>query len=495
VLGWLDSIGAGELLLAHDPALRRNLWIHRQPAGTPPVPARRRDLSRATRLRWLNGHRDAETAWDAYEAPDGAPLLKLPPQSWATVRFWLHDLASEYAAGSKHESLPSALGMDRIWITNGNRAVVLDFPCPQGEPEKAPPVLVTADADGLAAAQGFLDAVARQALGPANAHAHPPAPLHAQPFLRSLAERRFESAEILVGNLQSLLGKIAAVSRRRRLAVIALTVAPALLVALPVAAMLWFDFKRTSRTWPPQFPGGAELRAELLAYDTFRDHPALKATELGQNATEEEVMKQFRRSFRIHIAGHHRALVEDTNFWAHPVVAGTLNAEHQRIATEALSDYPAVNDRRLEEADATIHLLRPVIRAADSNVPEWAALGAFWTLLLFTALLDFGSVLILGEGLILRLLGVAAVKRDGRKASRLRLLGRTVLAWSFCFAGAALSMALWLAWLPGFQTGSPALAWALGLLTLLVLGGVAWAAWKPARSLPDLAVGTWLVPR
>ena len=495
VLGSLGSVGAGELLLAHDPALRRNLWIHRQAPGTPPVPARRRDLSRATRLRWLNGHRDAETAWDAYEAPDGAPLLKLPSQPWAAVRFWLHDLASEYATGSKHDSLPPALGMDRVWITNANRAVVLDFACPGVQQEKAPPVLVTADADGFAAAQRFLDAVAQQAFGAANARAHPPAPLHAQPFLRSLAEGRFESAEILVGNLQSLLGKMAEVSRRRRLSVIGLTASPALLVALPVAAMLWFDFKRTSRTWPTEFPGSAELRAELLAYDTFRDHPALKTTELGQNASEEEAIKQFRRAFRIHIAGHHRALVENPNFWTHPAVAGVLTTQHRRIATEALADHPAVHDRRLEEADATLHQLRPVIHAADSNVPEWAALGAFWGMLIFAAFLDFGCVLLLGDGLFLRLLGVAAVRRDGCKASRLRLLGRTLLAWSLCFAGAALSTALWQTWLPGFQTGAPALAWALILLTLLLLGSVAWAVWRPARSLPDVATGVWLMPR
>ena len=37
------------------------------------------------------------------------------------VRFWLHDLASEYAAGSKHESLPPALSLDRVWITNDNQ--------------------------------------------------------------------------------------------------------------------------------------------------------------------------------------------------------------------------------------------------------------------------------------------------------------------------------------------------------------------------------------
>lgn len=494
VISSLGSVGSGELLLAHDPALRRNLWIYRQSAGAPPVPVRRRDLSRATRLRWLNGHRDSESAWDAYEAPEGAPFLKLPTQSWTTVRFWLHDLASEYAAGSKHESLPSALSMDRVWITRDNRAMLLDFPYPGVEPAKVPPAIVTADADGFAASQQFLDAVAKHAFDSSEEASSPPAPLHAQPFLRSLAEGRFESAEVLVGNLQSLLGKRAEVSRRRRLAVIALAASPALVVALSVMAMIWIGNKRMNRTWPAQFEGSAELRAELLAYDIFGDHPAIETLDFGQNP-EEEAMKQFRRAFRIHMAGHHRAVIEDSNFWAHPVVSEILTGEHREIATDALANHPTVTVRRLEEADAILDLLRPVIRAADTNVPEWTAVGVFWGLLFFVALIDLGCAMIFGEGLFLRLLGVASVKRNGKKASRLRVLGRTLLVWSPFAAGATLSLWLWFVWLPGFNTSARALVWALGILSILILAGIAWAVWKPARGLQDMVAGTWLVPR
>jgi hypothetical protein len=309
-----------------------------------------------------------------------------------------------------------------------------------------------------------------------------------------LAEGRFESPEILVGNLQSLLSKTAEVSRRRRAAVIALMASPALVIALSLGALLWFGYKRTTRTWPTQFAGSAEFRAELLAFDTFGHHPAV-ATSLSTNDPGEEALQQFRRAFRIHFATHHRALIEDSNFWAHPVIARTLTAEHRRVAAEALADYPTVNARRLEEAEATLRLLRPAIRAADTQVPEWAALGAFWGSLLFAAFLDLGCVLLLGDGLILRLLSLAAVRRDGSKASRLRLLGRTLLAWSLCFVGGPVCMALWLTWLPGLEGHATPLAYALGLLLLLMLGSIAWAIWKPARSLPDFIARTWLVPR
>jgi len=491
----MGTMGSGELLLAHDPALRRNLWIHRRPVGPEPVAVRRRDLSRATRLRWLNGERDRQTAWDAYEALEGAPLLKLPPQTWAAVRFWLHDLASEIKAGSEHKSLLPALELDRVWITADNRAVLLDFPCPGMNNGSAPPVLTTIRVEGFSAAQKFLNAVAEHGLARTTPTSTPPAPLHAGPFLRSLAEGRFESPEFLVGNLQSLLGKMAEVSRRRRLAVIGLALGPALVLALTLAAFFWLANKRTARTWPAHFPDGAELRAELRAYETFSDHPAAEAAGRRAGSEAEDAGKEFRRAFRLHIAGHHRALVQDSNFWTHPVVAEALTADQRRIAEEAVVDDPTVSAQKLEEADAMIRYLHGVIMAADTELPHWVGFGMFWALVLFAGMLDLGCVLLLGESLFLRLLGVATVKRNGDKASRLRLLGRTILAWSPCAVGAPLSMALWLVWLPASQASALVMMWALGIFSLLVGAAIAWALWKPARSLQDVAVGTWLVPR
>jgi hypothetical protein len=494
ILASFGPIGSGEMLLAHDPALRRNLWIHKQSANAEPVPIRRRDLSRATRLRWLNGERNAQTAWDAYEALDGAPLPTLSPQSWAAVRFWLHDLATEIKTGTEHESLPPALELTRVWITNDNRAVLLDFPCPGIKATGSPPVITNGRTEDLAAMQKLLNAVAEHGLSRTTQTKPPPPPLHAQPFLRSLAEGRFESLEFLIGNLQSLLGKMAEVSRRRRLAVIGTALGPALILALTLGAMFWFANQRTARTWPASFAGSEELRAELRAYDTFRDHPAAEAAGSAGSASGDDAGKQFRRAFRLHIAGHHRSLVEDTNFWAHPVVAKALSAEQRRIAEEAIADNPSVTAGKLEEADATIRYLRAAIRAADTELPQWAGFGAFWVFVMFAALLDFGCVLLLGEGLFLRLLGVATVNRNGDKASRARLLGRTILAWTPCGLGAAVSLALWLTWLPGLET-SAAATWTFGICILLIIGLMAWAVWKPARSLQDLAVGTWLVPR
>jgi hypothetical protein len=52
-----------------------------------------------------------------------------------------------------------------------------------------------------------------------------------------------------------------------------------------------------------------------------------------------------------------------------------------------------------------------------------------------------------------------------------------------------------LVWLPGIETSAPTVLGALGIFTLLVLAAIAWAVSKPARSLQDIAAGTWPVPR
>jgi hypothetical protein len=478
------------LLLAHDPALRRNLWIHRRAAHAESLSVRRRDLSRATRLRWLNGERDSQTTWDAYEALDGAPLLKLPPQNWAAVRFWLHDLASEIKIGREGDSLPPALELNRVWITADNRAVLLDFPCPSLSEANVPPITSVNHCEDFAAEQTFLNAVAEHGL----ARAPQRVPLYAMPFLRSLAEGRFESPEFLVGNLQSLLGKKAEVSPRRRFAVMGVALGTALIIALIASAILWFQNKRTTRNWPAQFEGGPELRAELRAYETFRDHSIAKATSPRGTASSEDAEKQFRRAFRFHMAGHHRALIQDSNFWAHPVVDNALSISQKEIAEEAIKDSPTVDPQKLEEADAMIRYLQPAILAADTELAQWIGLGIFWALVFFAALIDLCCAVLLGEGLFMRLLGVATVNRRGEKASRLRVLARTILAWSPYIVGASLSLALWMAWLPGVS-GAPALMAALIIFTLLMLAAMAWAVKKPARSLQDIAVGTWLVPR
>ena len=73
--------------------------------------------------------------------------------------------------------------------------------------------------------------------------------------------------------------------------------------------------------------------------------------------------------------------------------------------------------------------------------------------------------------------------RRGRRAGPLRGALRSLCAWS----------PLLLVLLPSSEL---ALAWGavIGAFALLALGA-AYAIWRPARGLPDLAAGTWIAPR
>ena len=132
VLETLETNADGQWLLGYDLRLLRKVWIRTVPAGTPPVPAPLRNISRVGRLRWLTGRRSPEENWDAFEGVSGKPLLRLirERQPWSQVRFWLYDLAREISAAEKDGTLPPVLALDRVWITGDGRAKLLDFPAP-----------------------------------------------------------------------------------------------------------------------------------------------------------------------------------------------------------------------------------------------------------------------------------------------------------------------------------------------------------------------------
>jgi hypothetical protein len=477
VIRSLGSSQGAELLLALDPALRRCVWIYRLAPGAPSVSARRRDLSRPGRLRWLNGHRDGTSAWDAYEAPDGSPLVELlaRPQPWAAVRFWLFDLAAEIAAGTKDESTAAPLALERIWITNAGRALLLDFPCPAGVPLPEP---VSLSPSNFPAAQRFLHLLGEMALRGPEKPAEPPAlSLHAQPFLLSLAHARFESPEFLLGNLQSLLDKPAQVGRQRRASALLFAPACALLAGIMLGGVIHFSHKRATKDWPEvQFPGSSELRAELRCLEWIIDE------------------KDIRRALRIHMATQHRDLILNTNFWLHPKVADALDADHRRRAEEAVKHHDDVSERRRAEAEKLFAVTHRFVAQGERLLAFYAGGVLYWVFFTLAALIDLGCVGILGHDFFLHIFGFAAVKRDGSPARRLRLLWRNVLAWGFCFL---LVPAVFLFWvvLSGLAPASDGTALFGLILAVPVLLAVAFALWKPARGLQDRLAGTVLVSR
>ena len=114
----IGETGGGRLLIGVDPILRRHVWIHEVPPGTPPVDATRRDVSRPGRWYWLAGRRLATENWDAFEAPRGERFLTAPPTSdWRQVHRALSSLATELDASARdtwiHGSLSPTCGGER----------------------------------------------------------------------------------------------------------------------------------------------------------------------------------------------------------------------------------------------------------------------------------------------------------------------------------------------------------------------------------------------
>src|SRR5262245_59843799 len=131
----LGATPDGPLLAAFDPILRRPVWIHELSADGPAITPARRDVNRIGRLHWLAGRRSTDEHWDAFEAPDGAPLLA-PDRfvaagrtvtTWPVLKEWLLDLVNELSAAERDGTVPT-LALDRLWVRHDGRIVLADFP-------------------------------------------------------------------------------------------------------------------------------------------------------------------------------------------------------------------------------------------------------------------------------------------------------------------------------------------------------------------------------
>src|SRR5688572_22710292 len=215
----VGETGSGRLLIGIDPILRRQVWIHEVPPGTPPVEAARRDPSRPGRLYWLAGRRLATENWDAFEAPRGEPFLTAPPTSdWRQVHGALSSLATELDA-SAHEDGDTRRSLAHVWRRPDGQLVLLDFPWP---------ALVAPDAKQTLHPIELLAAVSTRACAPTR---EPAAALSGTTLLHRLAS----GAPPALADVKAELLRLASIpsrpSRFRR-------ALPMVIAAMPVAALV-----------------------------------------------------------------------------------------------------------------------------------------------------------------------------------------------------------------------------------------------------------------
>jgi hypothetical protein len=199
----IEEMVPGEWIAATDPVLRRQVWLMRRTSSEPSLA--RRNVARSGRQRWLQRVETAEGAWDAFEATQGVPFSSLVEDGkrvpWATLRYWLHDLASELWEATGDQTLPAELGLDHVWITAEGRAILLDesWPVVRTPAERIP-------VRDVAGQQRFLNAIAACVEATS-------LPLHARPVVQNLEGGKFEKLSFLTGTLRGLLDRPAEVSK------------------------------------------------------------------------------------------------------------------------------------------------------------------------------------------------------------------------------------------------------------------------------------------
>jgi len=473
LLGTWEDATESPWLLAYDMRLLRKVWIRRLPDGSPPLSPAFRQLRRVTRLRWLNGRRQPGDCWDAYEAASGRPLLKLAqaPQTWKAVRFWLLDLAEEFAAAEQEHTLSGPLTLDRIWITADGRAKWLDLPAP-GLPEVADPE-AAADARALMqrmATTAMTGTPARAARGE-DRRIRPPLPVHARNWMAQLA--RGGSLSQLATSLTGLLGRPTQVSRGWRFL---LTAGCAVVPLFTLVSMLMVQ--QIFANWQVRYPEYGALRSALGLLES-----AVKGGDT-EKLPPREVIEQY-------VAGRFGGLITNRMTWDGVNARLMFNPWQRSLAERAMATQAALTPDSFRQASLSVEpSLPPQEGLVDAfpflRQPFLLCAGMLGGLLIYVGLPAILAGLLFRGGLLMRLLGLAMVGEQGEDASRMRILFRYLLAWSPVLSSAVV-MALLLPLAGMNVTGSVVGAW--------VVGWTAWSNLRRDRSLQDRLAGTWLVRR
>ncbi len=473
VLEILEQSPGTEWLLGYDLRLLRKVWIRVVLPGTPPVPAALRNIGRVGRLRWLAGKRAPDENWDAFEAVNGQPLLQLAKarQPWSQVRFWLYDLAREIGLASKNATLPPGLALDRVWITSDGRAKLLDFPAP-GLASVARPDDSTIQPVN---AGSFLDAVAAAALGGraktaagAAGAVTVPLPLHARQFLGGLPQ--LPDADGVANALKPLLSRLVEVTRWRRTGI----VAGCLAFPLLASATMLFGVTMMEQ-WSRKNPDLAALQ-ELLQTRTTLNSRWLKEKP---HPTDHQ--------FAIYIAGHYRGVITNDAAWTSGFTLTQIKGESRQFAEQSIAKNPAPTETELKDADAAVEkYVHKTPKFEPARKPWFPFAVMLAALAIYVAIPALVAALLFRGGLVLLAARVTFVRKDGRRASRLRVFWRALVAWSLLLPAIEGYVVLAM-WLPPFAA---ALMASLIVCTLTILSLV-----LPGRGLPDRLSGIWPVPR
>jgi len=522
-----------ETWVAEDRGLRRQVWISVVPWGMRPSEARRRCV-RSTRLRWLDGGEGANFRWDAYLAPEGAPLSLWTRErgalEWKFVRRILGSLLDETIAGRIDGTRVSVDDPSRIWLDRRGRAVLIDREATSasassssaersdgaaasldgtnGESSEVP-AATAPSGDSEASEVRALGRMARTLTVGSNslddARSYGVIPLHARRLLQEMngaSDERGPDLQRVAERLRETEDRPTAVTPVARwIAVGLLLAAISPLIGLTVvlsrgvayqgmarlagalAALEVLDRREGDRFLAEQFATG--LAPPLIA----------KLEELTPERRRElrEELKRLYRNRLNSIGWIQRSLLSTDGFdddYVERLQRKKLVYQRERPLSIALDEPEGPTSIRVG-IDATDWSL--VTEMTPDQVGELTVGSLNRTLLTLVGVV-WGALLIWGTffrgGWCLTWAGIRVVDRTGRPAPRWRMLIRSATIWTpAMLLTLSVMVADWLvpdsSWL---ASGLANLVLALPLIyAAAALGG-------PERSLQDRIAGTWLVP-
>ncbi len=490
VLDTLATRQDQELLLAYDTRLLRRVWVHRRSQHQEPIPEATRNISRPGRLRWLANGSEGDSVWDAYEAPRGVAIsdaLREQPD-WSSIRYWLSDLADELSIATAEGTLPELLTIDRLWVGSDGRLKLLDIAAPA---TGVPACEVSTQSTTIEPDESCLQFIAdvSQCVIAPNQRSQRKTPLliplSAREIIAELAS--FASLDAACKHLRELLPGAPSVSRKRRFALSFACVAFPLGTAASMM-MTGFVLSRHATQVNPEVVELSHAVGLLQAYKSSSDS------------------SETRKLIQTWISGHHRETIQDPKTWndqttVSPFSGYTVLSPYvgSRPDLNKLAARPMPTEMELQAADAVVQPMIDQMATATSSLNQGSLfsmavipglmavvwLEFVWFPSLFAALLFRG-------GLLLRMFSIVAVRRDGKRASRWRMLWRALVPAPVGFLLGFFGMAQLGAVSRFFPMLTPAVSW-IALISVILLLII--SAWHPQRSISDRLAGTYLVPR
>jgi uncharacterized RDD family membrane protein YckC len=469
----------GEALdAAWDTALDRGVWIHHHEAGAAVLTEQRRSLARQTRLRWLASRRTQGECWDAFEAPNGAPLGTLTPNSALAM---IIALSREFEQALADGTIIAPVTPAHVWIGSDGIARITEFPI---RPDVSGSVTNVTD---LASAERFLYALTVHALGAPLAGLR--LPLSQRTVIDRLESASFASAREIGDAVETVRAASPRVSRTRR----RLSLAGGVLLAVVMTTVgVRVASSAVALRARPDVDEAGRMLARLLYLEEPDESPGTQW--MSRHPTSRYTQAQ-RAAFQLYVGTRFAPMIDDPGAWK--LVERSWGGGDDLRGTA----------RRARDAAATAHGLdrdRAAAVAApvlDDLARRKAERGGFWLDLFYrlqAALATglglvapwalFWSLLFRGSPL-LRALGCGIAGPDGQRASWWRARLRSLLAWTPALAGSAPIMVFERADVHLLDEQST-----IAVTNALTLGGFVLTLWRPEWAPQDRLAGTRIVP-